>query len=205
MIFMHLQYSKGAVALRVISGMLRGLKLDSPSGLETRPTLDRVKESLFNIIFSYVLDADVLDLFAGSGALGIEALSRGAKSCTFVDNNDDALRVIKSNLKKARLEDKPEVVSSDSIGFLKKTDKKYDIIFLDPPYKAGLYEEVLLIIKQRQILNQGGIIAVECDSSSSVEAEGYITVKDKIYGKARIYVLEDMAGNEKDSSISGQL
>lgn len=205
MLFMHLQHLKGAVALRVISGKLRGLKLDSPCGMDTRPTLDRVKEAVFNIIFSRVYDAAVLDLFAGSGALGIEALSRGAAWSTFADNNANAVSTIKSNLRKARFDDNYEVIFGDSIDFLKKTDKKYDIIFLDPPYKAGLYEEILNIIKQRSILNGGGIVVLECDSANSAEVGDFCVLKDKTYGKARIYVLEDAADNEENSSISRQL
>lgn len=176
--------------LRVISGKLRGLKLDSPDGTETRPTLDRVKEALFNIIFTKVYDANVLDLFAGSGSLGIETLSRGSDFCTFVDNNTSAVEIIKSNLKKAHITDRYNVFLTDAINFLNSTDKKYDIIFLDPPYKAGLYEELLSVIKKRKLLKDNGIVVAECDSSNAINCDGYNILKDRTYGKARIYVLE---------------
>ena len=101
--------------MRVISGTLRGLKLKSPEGLGTRPTLDRVKEALFSMLFSRTADACVLDLFAGSGALGIEALSRGAAHCTFVDKNKDALDIVRQNVEKGRLSDRSSIILSDSI------------------------------------------------------------------------------------------
>ncbi len=177
--------------MRVISGLLRGLKLESLPGIDTRPTLDRVKEALFSILFDRPADSVGLDLFAGSGALGIELLSRYGKECTFVDASLDAIRVINTNIKKGRLENKTHVEHCDALRFLKSTDKKFDIIFLDPPYASGLYEDVLDIIKERGILSPNGVIICECDAKYSIQCEGFDVVKDKTYGKIRIYVLEE--------------
>lgn len=186
--------------MRVISGVSRGLKLDSPDGLDTRPTLDRVKEALFSMLFDKVTDADVLDLFAGSGALGIEALSRYAKSCTFTDSNPKAVEVIKANLKKTPFSDSAAVHLTDAISFLRKTDAKYDIIFLDPPYAMGLYDEVFSVIKERSLLKKGALVVAECDISHNIEPLGFNIIKDKTYGKVKLYILE-VAQHEESSSV----
>ena len=118
--------------MRVISGTARGLKLTSLSGDATRPTLDNVKEAVFSMLFDRVVDAKVLDLFAGSGALGIEALSRGAASCIFADKSADALKVVRDNLSKARMQMRAEVLLSDfrdALGRLANEGNKFDIIF----------------------------------------------------------------------------
>ena len=123
--------------MRVISGTARGKKLNSLAGLETRPTLDRVKEALFNILQFNIKEASVLDLFSGSGALAIEALSRGAKQAVVCDNSNKAIKIIKENLEATRLIEKTEIINKDYIEALKKLNKeskKFDIIFLDPPY-----------------------------------------------------------------------
>lgn len=177
--------------MRVISGSLRGMKLLSPEGLGTRPTLDRVKEALFSMLTGRIADAQVLDLFAGSGALGIEALSRYAAHCTFVDREKEAVGIVKANIIKARLSDRAEVILGDSIGFLKSTDRRFDIIFIDPPYKAGLYDEVFGLISQRHLLKENGVVAAECSSAFEINPVGFKLLKDKTYGKVRLCLLED--------------
>jgi len=125
--------------MRVISGTARGKKLTSLEGLETRPTLDRVKEALFNILQFNIKDANVLDLFSGSGALAIEALSRGAKEAVLCDFSNKAVKIINKNLEDTRLKNKAEIINKDFIETLNKLNsksKKFDIIFLDPPYKT---------------------------------------------------------------------
>ena len=191
--------------MRVISGTARGLKLDSPDGLDTRPTLDRVKEALFSMLFDKTADSCVLDLFAGSGALGIEALSRYAEKCVFVDSSKNAIDVVRANLKKTPFSDKSEVILSDSIEYLKMTTGQFDIIFLDPPYAAGLYEAVLSVIKKRKLLKQGGLIVAECDTTHELDPQDFEIIKNKNYGKIRLYVLEEPDSYEEDSSISRQL
>ena len=127
--------------MRVISGTARGKKLNSLEGLETRPTLDIVKESIFNILQFNIKDTSVLDLFSGSGALAIEALSRGAKEAVLCDNSSKAVQIINKNLEETKLIDKAKVINSDyteALNKLANENKKFDIIFLDPPYKSEL-------------------------------------------------------------------
>lgn len=155
--------------MRVISGKARGKKLISLEGQNTRPTLDRVKEALFNIIQFNVEDRNVLDLFAGSGALGIESLSRGAKTATFCDNSYDAIRVIKTNIENTKNEDKSIVINKDyslALNSLSKQNKKFDIIFLDPPYKTDFGIKAINIIIELDILAEDGIIILETDDET---------------------------------------
>ncbi len=183
--------TKESIALRVISGSLRGLKLESLPGTDTRPTLDRVKEALFSMLMGKVADSAGLDLFAGSGALGIELMSRYGRECTFVDNSADAMRVITANITKARLTDKVCLEKCDALSFLGSTPKKFDIIFLDPPYMSELYDKALDIIRNRGLLNSGGVAVCECPSGYTPLLAGYTVIKDKTYGKVRLLVLEE--------------
>lgn len=178
--------------MRVISGSARGKKLISAEGLDVRPTLDRVKESVFNMIAFDIPDATVLDLFCGSGALGIEALSRGAKHAVFVDKSSRSIAVTKENLASTRLTEYAEVVLSDSMDFLKTTDKTYDIIFIDPPYQAQLYDGVLQEIVNRKILNPDGIIVVESasDDVPSIQSGLFSEVREKKYGSVKILLIK---------------
>ena len=182
---------KESFALRVISGSLRGLKLDSLAGTDTRPTLDRVKEALFSMLFDKVADSCGLDLFAGSGALGIELMSRYGKECVFVDSSADACAVIERNIAKARLTDRVSLERCDALSYVSRTSKKFDIVFMDPPYMSGLYERALGIIKERSLLNSGGVVVCECIAGYTPPAPGYSIIKDKTYGKVRLLVLEE--------------
>lgn len=177
--------------MRVISGTARGLKLESLDGIETRPTLDRVKEAVFSILFEKTYDALVLDLFAGSGALGIECLSRGAKGCVFVDINQRAADVIKTNVNKARFTDKAHIRVCDYKTYISGCNKKFDLIFLDPPYKAGILTDVLTEIKQNNVLNDGGIIIVESDFDNQPDIPHFKITKNKKYGRVSILILEE--------------
>lgn len=153
--------------MRVISGKVRGLKLNSPKNEDVRPTTDRVKESLFNIINQYVIDSKVLDLFAGTGSLGIECLSRGAKECVFVDLSKESINIVKSNIKKARVENESIVINADfkeAINKLKGQNSRFDIIFMDPPYYKDLFIESLEKIDEADLLDEDGIIVIEHDS-----------------------------------------
>ena len=147
--------------MRVITGTARGRRLKELEGMETRPTTDRVKEGLFNIIQFDIEGRRVLDLFAGTGQLGIECLSRGAASAVFVDRRADAVKLIKDNLKTTELTDRARVVSGDSMEFLKGLRETFDLIFLDPPYEAGLLEEAIAHIAKFDILSPHGIIVAE--------------------------------------------
>lgn len=179
--------------LRVISGMARGKKLSCPDGQDIRPTLDRVKESIFNMIAFDLPDACVLDLFSGSGALGIEALSRGAKSCVFLDKSAKSISATTENLKATRLDNSATVINSDSIDFLNNTDKKFDIIFIDPPYDSSLYEETLSKIKKNKLLTSDGLLVVEYDIevTPTFNTCGFEIIKEKKYGRVKILIMKE--------------
>ena len=141
--------------MRVITGSARGRKLKSPENRDIRPTTDNVKDSLFNILQFDIEGRRVLDLFAGTGQLGIECLSRGAAEATFVDRDKEAVRIVRDNLKSCGLT--AQVWQEDALQFLER-GQKYDLVFVDPPYDSGLYEPVLEKINQVDILSDGGII-----------------------------------------------
>jgi 16S rRNA (guanine(966)-N(2))-methyltransferase RsmD len=171
--------------MRVITGKARGVSLKTPEGLHTRPTADRVKEALFSIIQFDIPGATVLDLFGGTGQLGIEALSRGAKRAVFVDEREDACRLIKENLRRTKLESDGQVVRADYMEFLRKTREKFGIIFLDPPYAEVFLENSLNMITEIDILQSGGIIVTERPFGKELLCEfpGYTRSKDYKYGK----------------------
>lgn len=170
--------------MRVITGKARGVVLKTPDGMATRPTADRVKEALFSIIQFDIPTAKVLDLFAGSGQLGIEALSRDAASAVFIDEREDACRLVRENLRRTKLENLGRVIRSDYKSYLRTCREKFDIIFLDPPYKEEFLENALKTITEIDILQTNGIIVTErpLNKDFSVEFEGFQRSKDYIYG-----------------------
>lgn len=180
--------------MRVISGSARGLKLKSPEGLNTRPTADRIKESLFNIISPYIYDCSFLDLFSGSGSIGIEALSRGAKDATFVDFNKDSINIIKQNISLSRLEQKSTVYNldvSNAINTLSKNNQKFDIIFLDPPYNKGLLLPTLKKIEQLDLLKDDGFIICEQHiNEPEINLDKLYTYRTKEYKITKMVFLE---------------
>ena len=167
--------------MRVITGTARGRRLKELPGMETRPTTDKVKESIFNIVQFDVEGRNVLDLFGGTGQLGIEALSRGAERCTFVDLRKEAAAVIKENVKTCGFEDRGRVVQGDSIAFLTGCREKFDLAFLDPPYASGLLERALEVISKIDIMSENGIIV--CESA----AEQVLPELSAPYEKGREY------------------
>ena len=176
--------------MRVITGKARGVLLKTPDGMNTRPTADRVKEAVFSIINFDVPCAKILDLFAGTGQLGIEALSRGADKAVFVDEREDACRLVRENLKRSKLESSAQVVRGDAISFLSRTKEKFDIIFLDPPYAQDLLENSLNLISEIDILQSGGIIVTERPAGKDLLCafEGYVRSKDYKYGSTLITI-----------------
>ena len=174
--------------MRVITGKARGVVLKTPDGLATRPTADRVKEALFSIIQFELAGKRVLDLFGGTGQLGIEAVSRGAKYAVFVDESENACRLIRENLKRARMEQDASVIRSDYQVYLGKCREKFDIIFLDPPYAEQYLENSLKIITEIDILQSGGIIVTERPLGKALtwEISGYERSRDYKYGKTVI-------------------
>ena len=171
--------------MRVISGTARGTVLKTPSGMETRPTADRVKEALFSIIHFHLPGAKVLDLFGGTGQLGIEALSRGASFVQFVDEGEKACRLIQENLKRTNFSNYANVLRADYASYLKNTKEKFNIILLDPPYIEVFLENSLKIITEIDILQSGGIIVTErpLGKELSIDFPGYSRSKDYKYGK----------------------
>ena len=171
--------------MRVITGKARGIQLKTPEGMQTRPTADRVKEALFSIIHFDVPGARVLDLFGGTGQLGIEALSRGAESAVFVDAREESCRLIRENLKRTKLEKDAKVIRSDYLDYLNRCREQYNIILLDPPYAEVFLENALKRITEIDILQSDGIIITERPLGKELpwDFEGYTRSKDYKYGK----------------------
>ena len=176
--------------MRVITGKARGVQLKTPDGMATRPTTDRVKEALFSIIQFDIPTARVLDLFGGTGQLGIEALSRGAQSAVFVDAGEPACRLIKENLRRTKLDTDAKVIRSDYLQYLKRCREKFDIIFLDPPYAEVFLENALKCITEIDILETGGIIVAERPVGKELpwDFEGFTRSKDYKYGKTLLTI-----------------
>lgn len=169
--------------MRVISGSARGTVLHSIEDISTRPTLDRVKESLFNIIQNYIEDTTVLDLFAGSGAIGIEFLSRRAKQVYFCDKSSKAVAMIEKNLEKTKLKEKAIVYNKDYIDCINTVKNiKFDIIFLDPPYKEEFALDAIEKISNLQLLKDDGIIIIETDEPErDINRINNMNINYKIY------------------------
>lgn len=157
--------------MRIIGGTMRGTKLYTLEGENTRPTLDRVKEALFSKINFELQDAVVLDLFSGSGSLGLEAISRGAQKSYLCDNSRDAIKIINQNIEKTRAKDKVTLFNMDyenALSEMKSKDLKFDIVFLDPPYKTNFAENAAKIIIENGLLNDEGLIVLETDDKEKV-------------------------------------
>ncbi len=174
--------------MRVIAGVKRGLKLFDFEGSDIRPTTDRVKENIFNIIAQYVCDADVLDLFCGTGSLGIEAVSRGCANAVFCDSDARSLSLAKKNVCHAGFEAKCVFYQINALEFLKSTNLKFDIVFLDPPYNSGLCESALSLIFEKDILKGNGIAVVERDETDNFSFPEANLIKEKKYGRTYINI-----------------
>ena len=176
--------------MRVISGKARGVILKAPEGMATRPTADRVKEAMFSIIQFDLPGAEILDLFGGTGQLGIEALSRGAKSAVFVDERDSACRLIQENLKKTKLDPLATVLHGDYSAYLRSCHRKFNIVFLDPPYAEVFLENSLKMITEIDILQSGGIIVTERPIGKDLLCDfpGFNRSKDYKYGNTLLTI-----------------
>lgn len=168
--------------IRVIAGKYRRMVLEGPNDNAIRPTMDRAKEGLFNVINTNIEGADFLDLFAGSGGVAIEAISRGANNVTLIDKDQKSINLIRKNLKK--IEEDPKVIKSDVLSFLNYDTDTYDYIFLDPPYdlELGVIEEILNTIMQKNLLNENGQVIFEYQTKKGIEFENVNLVKFKKYG-----------------------
>ena len=176
--------------MRVVSGKAKGISLKTPDGMLTRPTADRVKEAMFSIIQFDLPDARVLDLFGGTGQLGIEAISRGAKSAVFVDAREDACRLIRENLSRTGMQSVGTVVRSDYMAYLKRCKDSFDIVLLDPPYAEEFLENSLNLITEIDILQSGGIIIAERPVGKELpyEFSGFSRSRDYKYGKTLLTI-----------------
>lgn len=176
--------------MRIISGKYRGKEVFGYQLEGTRPTQDRIKESLFAMIQNEVGDAKVLDLFAGTGNLGLEALSNGARHCTFVDNNQKAVQTIKKNIHNLNIPtDQHKVILSDYQAFLNQDKESYDVIFLDPPYRYTVLPELLNDLVTKEKITSGGIVVCEYEQGNLIESvQNLVQIKDRKYGYKRMTI-----------------
>ena len=184
--------------MRVIAGSAKRLQLKTVEGMDTRPTTDRIKETLFNMISAYLADSNFLDLFSGSGAIGIEALSRGAAYAVFVEQSKKAMECIKENLKYTKLNDRAQFYETDVINALSRLEgtKTFDYIFMDPPYNQLHEKRVLEYLSNSTLLSDDGIIIVEASLEtdfSYVEELGFSIIKEKEYKTNKHIFLEKEA------------
>lgn len=182
--------------MKVISGTLRGRNIKGYNIDGTRPTMDRVKESLFASINSYLNDSVVLDLFAGSGNLGIEAISNGSGKCYFVDNNKNCIKVINDNINTFGISDKCEVINRDyrdALKYFRDNNIKFDLILVDPPYDYVICNEILTLVDSYKLLNDGGIIVLEYREDKIEDvSDNYELLKNKKYGDKYISIYKNL-------------
>ena len=170
--------------MRVVGGKFRGRNLVPFNGDKIRPTSDMARESFFNIVRDKVVGCKFLDLFCGTGAMGIEALSRGAEFVALNDSSKESLAVVKKNLEKLNNPENVSVFNFDGVEYLKKADTLFDIIYVDPPYKSDIYENVLSVAENA--LEKDGIVAVETEVPFSGKTFGLIKTDERKYGRAII-------------------
>lgn len=195
--------------MRVITGTARGANLFTLEGEEVRPTAQRVKEAMFSVVQFYVAGARVLDLFAGSGQLGIEALSRGASSAVFVDANPDSLVIIRQNLEKTGFSDRAKVVRNDAFRYVSRMAGEFDILFIDPPYYKGLAKKA--VRRVADLVSDGGILLAETELNAGMpETAGDLQfIKNYRYGQTSISMYrrktgEGNAGSKGDEGNKGE-
>ncbi|WP_032121777.1 16S rRNA (guanine(966)-N(2))-methyltransferase RsmD [Clostridium amazonitimonense] len=177
--------------MRIIAGLAKGRKLLSPMNMETRPTLDRIKEAMFNIIQLRVPDATALDVFAGTGSLGLEAVSRGAKECYLIDKSPITFPLLKQNIENLKFQDKAHCLNMDSYEALKmlgKSEKQFDIIFIDPPYMKDMIPKAVELIHGNKLLKKDGLIVTKIDTQEDIHTgNGFIELIDhRKYGNTTV-------------------
>lgn len=178
--------------MRVISGECKGRKLKTLPGMHTRPTSEKVKEAMFSILQFELEGRAVLDLFAGTGQLGIEALSRGAAKCVFIENDRSAMEIVRANIAACKLEDRAVAVMSDYDSYLKRTADKFDIILVDPPYAAGCIDKLLRRVSEFDTLNLNGIIVIESEADTVIrETYKLSRGKEYFYGRTKLSVFHN--------------
>jgi len=185
--------------LRVIAGVCRGKRLKTVKGLSTRPTIDRVKEAVFNVLAHRIQEAKVLDLFGGTGNIGIEALSRGAQSVIYVEKDRKALKVLNANITDCRFEEKVKIFSIDAFKALKIFKEKeytFNVVYLDPPYKLDILNDILKIIARETLLEINGIVVVETGKNTELKSnfDNLHKVKEDKYGDTKITYYQLITG-----------
>lgn len=167
--------------MNITGGYLKSRKIISPKGENVRPTLSKTRESVFNVLMNLIdfEGASFLDVFAGSGIMGIEALSRGFEHAVFIERDRKTYALLKENFKTLNLS--PEIIFGDSLKVLKKLEKSFDVIYLDPPYQMGLYNETINVINEKKLLNENGILILEHLSGEEIELHDFEIIKQKVY------------------------
>ena len=185
--------------MRIISGKFRGLKLQPPVDYSIRPTSDRLKESLFSILESnkyniQIENSNVIDICSGTGALGIEALSRGAKLIYFIDKDPKAINVLQKNISKLKIDYKDEtyikIIRDDANKALQNIKNNFDIVLIDPPYNSNVIEECLVKLKQYNLINFNSYIFAESSKNENINFDGFDLLDTKIYGKSKLTILQ---------------
>ena len=185
--------------MRIISGKFRGLKLQPPVDFTIRPTSDRLKESLFSILGSNkynikIENSNVIDICSGTGALGIEALSRGAKLIYFIDKDPKAINVLQKNISKLKIDYKDEIyikiITDDANKALQNIKNNFDIVLIDPPYNSNVIEECLVKLKQYNLINFNSYIFAESNKNENINFDGFDLLDTKIYGKSKLTILQ---------------
>ena len=182
------------MTLRIIGGTLKRKKIQTVPGQHTRPTSDRVRESIFNIIAHRIANRHVLDLFSGTGAMGLEALSRGASDCTFIDNSKAAITVLKKNIQICNVQERSRAIHWDigkSLACLKSSPSRFDLIFMDPPYHSDLIGPAMLHLHEIRVLDRDALLVIEHaqDEITSEQAHIYQSIDHRRYGKTGISIL----------------
>lgn len=174
--------------MRITAGKWRGRNVDTPKGAHTRPTPSLVREAIFNICGDAVIHADVLDLFAGSGIMSLEALSRGAASATLIDNNQNAKRSILKNIREFDIQNEAAFLFGNVFDRLKRLEgKTFDVIYADPPYNCGFGEKLLLYLDQSSLLKKGGLLFLEEGQSLQIELETLVLKDCRSYGRTKLH------------------
>ena len=185
--------------MRIISGKFRGLKLHPPVDLSIRPTSDRLKESLFSIIESNkynikIKNSKVIDICSGTGALGIEALSRGAKSIYFIDKDPKAINVLQKNISKLKIDNKDKtyikIIKEDALKALQDIKIVFDVVLIDPPYNSKIIEECLVILKENNLIDLNSYIFAESGKNENINFYDFDLLDTKIYGKSKLTILK---------------
>lgn len=174
--------------IRITGGENRSRLLETPNTELTKPTMDKVRSAIFSALGDKAKNAIVLDLFAGSGSYGFEALSRGAKKAIFVDHSLEAIKVIKKNALNLKHEN-VEIIKDDSLSFLSENTEKFDIIFVDPPYKLDVYEEIVKTLISHSSIAENGIIVLESERELEFDQSSFKDVRFYKYGLAKVYIL----------------